>query len=182
MQPFNFKRAEAKRSLTDPDGALGPVNAYSDADELNGLVDDALFGGIIEREPPGSHFAIYPMSLSEPDPQVAVSLGSGPALLGRPVKLREREGESPLEFTLRLLEDLTAEANELAGSAAATSPAGGDVPARDISDREALDALAAKLSEPGEWNGGDLCELAAELLRRSGRPIAEEPDEEGICS
>jgi len=54
------------------------------------------------------------MSLSEPDPQVTVSLGPGPALLGNPLKLRERDGESPVAFTLRLLDEVTAEANELA--------------------------------------------------------------------
>lgn len=47
-------------------------------------------------------------------------------------------------------------------------------------DTEALDALAAKLNEPGDWNGGDICELAAGLLRRTGRPIADWPDDEGI--
>lgn len=114
MQPFTFDRAKAERSIADPDGALWPVNAYSDADELNSLVDDALTSGAIARKDKSAFFAIYPMSLSEPDPQVAVSLGPGPALLANPLKLREEDGESPVAFTLRLLDDVTAEANELA--------------------------------------------------------------------
>lgn len=47
-----------------------------------------------------------------------------------------------------------------------------------LTDADALDALAEKLNEPGEWNGGDICELAADLLRRTGRRISAEPDEE----
>lgn len=116
MHPFRFDRDKAERSIHDPDGALWPVNAYSDADELNGLVDDALTGGVIVRRSSSSFFAIYPMSLSEPDPQVAVNLGPGPALLGHPMKLRDEEGESPVEFTLRLLEELVDEANGLAAA------------------------------------------------------------------
>jgi hypothetical protein len=44
-----------------------------------------------------------------------------------------------------------------------------------ISDADALDRLAAELNEPGCWNGGDVCELAAELLRRTGRRVEDEP-------
>ena len=46
-----------------------------------------------------------------------------------------------------------------------------------LSDEEALDALAAKLREPGAWSGADVCELAAELLARTGREIEEEPED-----
>ena len=45
-----------------------------------------------------------------------------------------------------------------------------------LSDEAALDALAAKLREPGGWSGADVCELAAELLGRTGREIEEEPE------
>lgn len=99
MQLFRFDREEALKSITDPDGAPWPVNVYSAADELNALVDDALTGGIVPRERPGAHFAIYPMSLSEPHPILTVDLGAGPALLGQPLKLCERDGESPVGFT-----------------------------------------------------------------------------------
>jgi len=47
-----------------------------------------------------------------------------------------------------------------------------------ITDAEALDALAAALNEPGERNGAaKLGELAADLLRCTGRAIQDEPDE-----
>lgn len=45
-----------------------------------------------------------------------------------------------------------------------------------LSDAEALDALAAKLNEPGAWSGGDVCELAAALLVQTGRAIDGEPE------
>jgi hypothetical protein len=59
----------------------------------------------------GAALYIYPMSIAEPDPLLAVDCGVGPTLLGHELRLRERAGESPLEFTLRLLEEITAEAN-----------------------------------------------------------------------
>lgn len=44
-----------------------------------------------------------------------------------------------------------------------------------LEDAKALDSLADKLNEPGCWNGADVCELAADLLRCTGRRIEDEP-------
>lgn len=114
MQPFSFDRSTAERSLADPDGALWPVNAYSDADELDSLVQAALDSGAIAATERRARLYIYPLSLSEPDPVLVYDPGFGRAFLGHALKLREREGESPVGFTLRLLEDVTAEADALA--------------------------------------------------------------------
>jgi len=114
MEQFRFDRAKAERSLTDPDGALWPVNAYSDADELNGLLGAAIDAGAITRPGKRAYLYIYPLSLSEPDPVLVYDPGYGRAFLGHALKLRDREGESPVDFTLRLLEDASAEANSLA--------------------------------------------------------------------
>ena len=114
QQPFSFDRAKAERSLTDPDGALWPVNAYSDADELNGLLGAAIDAGAIARPNRRARLYIYPLSLSEPDPVLVYDPGHGRAFLGHALKLRDREGESPIDFTLRLLEEATADANALA--------------------------------------------------------------------
>jgi hypothetical protein len=46
---------------------------------------------------------------------------------------------------------------------------------QSMTDADALDALAEKLSEPGDWNGGDVCGLAAELLLRTGRCVSDGP-------
>lgn len=51
-----------------------------------------------------------------------------------------------------------------------------------LTDARVLDELAAELNEPGDWNGADVCELAADLLRCTGRPIEDEPDDEGVWS
>lgn len=114
MQPFSFDRASAERSLTDPDGALWPVNAYSDADELDSLVQAALDSGAIARPHRRARLYVYPLSLSEPDPVLVFDPGHGRAFLGHALKLRDREDESPIDFTLRFLEDLVAEAGDVA--------------------------------------------------------------------
>lgn len=121
MQPFTFDHAEAQRSIRDPDGALWPVNAYTDVDELDSLVQAALDSGAISRAESRSRLYVYPLSLAEPEPLLAVDAGAGPTLLGHSLKLIDREGESPVAFTLRLLEELTAEANGLIASAAANA-------------------------------------------------------------
>jgi hypothetical protein len=128
MQRFSFDRAQTKRSLGDPDGALWPVNAYSDADELNTLLEAALACGAISRPCARAHIYVYPLSICEPEPLLAVDPGHGATLLGHALQLREREGESPLEFTLRLLGEVTDEANRLAQRhpAPIVSPAGSD--------------------------------------------------------
>lgn len=118
MELFHFDRARALAAITDPDGALWPVNAYSDADELDALAAAAIDTGIVARAHPRVRLYVYPLSLSEPEPLLAVDPGCGPTLLGCSLKLAEREGEDPVSFTLRLLDDLVATANGLATSAA----------------------------------------------------------------
>ena len=111
--PFRFDRSSARAAICDPEGAIWPVNSYSDADELNALVEAAVEADLIARHDSSAYILIYPLSISEPDPVLAVTRAQGPALLGQALKLREREGESPLEFTLRLLAEVAAEANAL---------------------------------------------------------------------
>lgn len=119
---FGFGRERARVELERGEGEIRVVNAYSDADEYNGLLDAALGAGIITRRRSGSYIYIYPMSLSEPDPMVAVDVGPGPTLLGFASTPGEREGETPVDFTLRFLEEVVNEANALL----ARSPAGAD--------------------------------------------------------
>ena len=114
MEQFRFDGATAERSLTDPDGALWPVNAYSDADELDSLIQAALDSGSIARPDRRARLYIYPLSLSEPDPVLVYDPGHGRAFLGHALKLLDREDESPVDFTLRLLEELVVDANALA--------------------------------------------------------------------
>jgi hypothetical protein len=110
---FRFDLPKARAALHDLDGAIWPVNSFADADELNGLFEAAVHSDVITSADPNGFIHIYPLSLSEPEPILAVNRSSGPSLLGYSLKLREQDGESPLEFTLRLLEELVEEANGL---------------------------------------------------------------------
>jgi ribosomal protein S27AE len=112
---FRFDLRRACHSINDPNGAIWPVNSFTDADELNGLFEAAVHSGIIASPDPSGYIHIYPLSISEPEPIVAINRSNGPSLLGCSLKLRERDGESPLEFTLRLLEEIVGEANALIG-------------------------------------------------------------------
>jgi hypothetical protein len=83
-------------------------------------------------------------------------------LLGDSLKLREREGESPVEFTLRLLEEVVVEANGLAP--VATGP-----PARDRGVDEAPLRCPACCSEdaaPTARGSGLKCGNCAAAFRR----------------
>jgi hypothetical protein len=110
---FRLDRDRAAHELGSGDGAITVVNAYSDADEYHGLIDAAQGAGIIARRDPRSQIYIYPMSLSEPDPMVAVDGGPGPTRLAFASTPCEREGETPVAFTLRFLEEVVCAANSL---------------------------------------------------------------------
>jgi hypothetical protein len=112
-QPFRFDRGKAATELIDPDGDLWPINAYSDADELNLLAEAAQGTGVLATERPRARLHVYPMSLAEPEPILAVNLGCGPTLLSHAVQLRQAEPADPIEYTLRFLTDLCAGANVL---------------------------------------------------------------------
>lgn len=112
---FRFDLRRASHSINDANGAIWPVNSFTDADELNGLFEAAVHSGIIASPDPSDYIHIYPLSISEPDPIVAINRSNGPSLLGYSLKLREQDGESPLEFTLGLLEEIVGEANALIG-------------------------------------------------------------------
>ncbi len=102
--------------LIDPDGGLWPINPYSDADELNLLAEAAQATGVLAAECPRARLYVYPMSLAEPEPILAVNLGCGPTLLGHAVQLYLAEPAGPVEYTLGFLTDLCAGANLLAAS------------------------------------------------------------------
>ena len=154
---FRFDRVGALEDINDPDGALWPVDAYSDADELNLLLEAAQGAGILAAEPPDAHLYVYPLSISESAPLLAVSVEAGSTLLGHELKLSEREGKDPVTFTLRLLTELADDAGALVAAHRA--------------DSDCLDRIAAYMNRPGQWNGGDVCEVVAKELQASGREL-----------
>ena len=160
---FRFDRDRAAASLGDSDGELWPVNAYSDADELHSLSEAAQNAEILRPEDGHAWIYVYPMSISEPEPLLAVDLGRGPTLLGHSLKLREAEGEDPMAFTLRFLADLATEASALAAAHRA--------------DGDCLDRIAAYMNRPGQWSGADVCEFVATELQVSGRELLDNAED-----
>jgi hypothetical protein len=57
MELFRLDCAGAEEAILDPDGALWPVNAYSDADELSTLLEAALGPGLIARNTTGGRLS-----------------------------------------------------------------------------------------------------------------------------
>lgn len=117
---FEFDPDRARRAINDADGTIWPVNSFSDADELNTLMEAAVNAAVIAPGEAGAYIHIYPLSICEPDPVLAVSRVRGPSLLGYSLKLRDWDGETPLEFTLRLLEEIAGAANALIGDSEAS--------------------------------------------------------------
>jgi hypothetical protein len=154
---FSFDAERAEFMLRQELGPLATINPHSDADELNGLLDGARGIDIILAERERAALYIYPMSLSEPDPILAVDPGVGPTLLGDPLKLRQGEGEDPITFTVRFLSEALEEANALAAGRAA--------------DSARLDRIAGRINVPCEVQGADFLEFVEGELRASGRPI-----------
>jgi hypothetical protein len=159
---FRLDRERAVADLRGAENDLWPVNAYSDADELNGLLEAAQSAGLLSASTTGAYLYIYPLSIADPDPVLVVSPAAGPTFLDFELKLRGKEGEDPIAFTLRLLEGIVADANALAAEARA--------------DGARLDRIAAFMNRPGPWNGGDVCELVATELKDSGREILDNAD------
>lgn len=154
---FTFNPRAAAAELRKGDGAILSINPYSDADELNALLDGAQALKIIESERGWARLYVYPLSLGEPEPLLAVDPGAAETLLGHSLALRQREGEDPVTFTIRFLAEAVEEANGLAAGRAA--------------DSDCLDRIAAFLNRPGQWNGRDVCEYVAAELRESGRRL-----------
>lgn len=154
---FGFDAGRAEAELGDPRGRIWAIEPDADADELNRLIDAAQAAALVRSRRERAWIYVYPLSIGEPDPLLAVDLGVGITVLGSELKLRPDEDEDLRAFTLGLLGGIVTEANGLAAGRAA--------------DSERLDRIAAFLNRPGQWNGGDVCEFLAEELVASGRRL-----------
>jgi len=154
---FTFDPTLTVIELRDLDGAIVTASPHSDADELNALLNGAQSAGIISSERERARLYVYPLSVGEPEPLLAVDPGEGPTLLGSSLKLRLLESEDPISFTVRILEELTEEANGLAAGRAA--------------DSARLDRIAAYMNANRPWPGADVCEFVAAELDQSGRTL-----------
>lgn len=154
---FTVNEKLAEIELRRGDGAITTISPYSDADELNHLLDGAQAAKIIGRERERAWISLHPLSIASPEPLLAVDSGVGPSLLGPELKLGQNDGEDPITYTLRVLAETVAEANGLAAELGA--------------DSARLDRIAAYMNRPGQWNGGDVCEFVATELDQSGRRL-----------
>lgn len=158
---FTFDPKLAETELRRLVGAISVANPYSDADELHQLLDGAQVVGIVSASRARAKIYVYPLSISEPDPILAVDPGIGPTLLGSELKLRQEKGEDPIAFTVRFLEETVEEANGLAAE-------------RFAEDGVRLDRIATYMNEHRPWRGADVCDFVERELRESGRRLLEE--------
>lgn len=159
---FSFDREQAAADLIGPEDALWSVNACSDADELNDLLEAAQNKRLIVARRHGRLF-VYPLSIREPDPLLAIVVVGGPALLTHELALSDRDGEDPIAFTLRLLAHVVALANKALSEA--------------LADSAALDRITAFMNRPGPWSGGDVCDVVARELKATGRELLDNADD-----
>ena len=115
-----------------------------DADELHRLIDDALDKGIIERKERAARIAIYPLSISEPEPQVSVYSGDGPTLLGSGVAFAHKEGIDEIEASVEALQTLVDDANDLCDQAEMLRN-------NDDQMESALEAIAKGVPRDDKW-------------------------------
>jgi hypothetical protein len=153
---FSLDRERAAADLRGPEDALWPVNAYSDADELNDLLEAAQNSGLITARR-AARLYVYPLSIRERDPLLALSPSVGPIVLGREVRLDQDEEEDPITFTLRLLDHAVERGNALLAEA--------------LADSRCLDRIAAYVSRLGPQLGASIREHLIHELRSTGRPM-----------
>lgn len=154
---FTFDPSLAEHQLRHERGSMATIDAYSDAEELQTLLDAAEASDVIVANRDGAGLFVYPMSISEPDPILAVYVGVGPTVLGHSLRRDQEDGEDPDAFTVRFLSDAVDEANALAAGRAA--------------DGVRLDRIAGYINVPGEVQGADFLEFVERELRASGRII-----------
>jgi hypothetical protein len=107
----------ASKEGNEPEGYgwVSPFDPLSiDADELHRIVDNCLERGIIDKADERAMMAIYPLSLSEPEPLLSVNPGEGPLLLGGSVvfNVGDERGDQ-VEESIAVLSAMVEAANAL---------------------------------------------------------------------
>ncbi len=115
--PFSFNEDNALKYLEEADD-FEPIAPEVGADELNTFLEQALRYHAIEV--PGDSavtLGVYPESEAEPKPVLVINPGRGPLVMGSALSLGETylyEADDPIPFSATTLENIVAEANELA--------------------------------------------------------------------
>jgi hypothetical protein len=154
---FGFERMRAEMALRDPEGIIKPIRPRSDADELSGLLESALGAEIITCGFESAYISVYPMSMANPEPLLAVELGGGVVLLGPAIYLEQSSSKEPVAYTLRFLKETLGTANNLS--------------ARFGQAERRLDRIAKELNRGEGWDTVEFISLVGRELIASGRPI-----------
>jgi hypothetical protein len=154
---FGFERARAEMELRNPEGVIKPIRPSSDADELNRLFESALGADIITCEFESTYISVYPMSMADPEPLLAVELGGGIVLLGSAIYLEQSSSKEPVAYTLLFLRETLHQANELS--------------ARFGQAERRLDRIAKELNRGEGWDTVEFISLVGRELTASGRPV-----------
>lgn len=108
---FVLDRALAEAELRDPDGTVSALSPYGDAPELRGALVAAEESRVIQSEVADAALRVMLSTGAEPHPVLVVDPGAGPELVGPELALRPDPGEDPVNYTLRWLDRIVADAN-----------------------------------------------------------------------
>jgi hypothetical protein len=127
---FTFDAELVALALRNPRiEAIKAVSRDSNADELNLLLYTVRAMELIKSDRDDRWIYVYPFTIAEPDPLLAVDLGAWqPTLLGGELKVPHEEGEDLVSFTVRALQQAVDEANGLAAQHAARRAVTGGKP------------------------------------------------------
>lgn len=110
---FRFHRDKAEAELRDPDSPLRALSPFSEDDEIQQALAAASSKGIVEAARSGARLQLYRSTDREAQPLLGIDPGFGPSLLGSELVFEPRPREDPISYTLRWLERIVEDANDL---------------------------------------------------------------------
>jgi hypothetical protein len=116
MEPdpmFHLHRNRAQIELRACDGSLRVLGPFSDAEELNQILEVAASLRVIEVRRRGAALHAYLFPGDEPHPVLGIDPGVGPELVGPELALAPEDGEDPISYTVRWLGRMVDTANDL---------------------------------------------------------------------
>lgn len=113
MGPFGFDRDRASAAIDDPAHSLIALSASADTDQLRDLIDAAQVAGAITRSDERWALVVYPLSSTGPGSTLGISEGGMRFTMSALFDLGQEDGEADRDFTLRLIQEVVADANSL---------------------------------------------------------------------
>lgn len=111
---FTLDEEALRAAFEEEEWILPFAPSFIDADELHRILAQCQERGIIGRPSSRAELAVYPLSIAEPEPQLAVDPGlGGPLLLGTSVEFRNGRVPDAIEGSLAVMVDLVEQANRI---------------------------------------------------------------------